>query len=186
MSDFKARNGVTLGFDDPIRVYLTEDGRNLLDSYNFLSLEEMAALREFFEQENDEGLGRWRWPVHREYVVYSRGDGSVLAVNEANGRSLTAERHDPPTGSILSAAAHAYFEAHPERKPWQDAEPGEVWLLTTTHIDDRWNPTAFTVAPEGVSRIRFIPSQPDYAVTYLGQDATAIKDGRRIWPEDAS
>ncbi len=40
------------------------------------------------------------------------------------------ENHIAGVRGISAEAARAYVEAHPEAKPWQDAKPGEVWVLT--------------------------------------------------------
>ena len=79
-------------------------------------------------------------------------------------------------------AAERYFAANPNPKTWLKAEPGEVWVLETRGVDDRWNPAAFRVE-EVEGQIRFYATEPNYSVEYLGLNATAIESGNRIWPE---
>lgn len=66
------------------------------------------------------------------------------------------------------------------RPAWHDAKPGEVWVLKTEGVDERWNPTAFTVTDGGS---KFVPVEPGYSISHLGRMATAIIDARRIFPE---
>ncbi|MDR6691374.1 hypothetical protein J2X55_002286 [Microbacterium sp. 1154] len=90
---------------------------------------EADALREFFQAEADERLGRWRWPENPAYVVA------------------------------------AYFDAHPEPKPWHGAEPGDVFLVT-------WP-----------------GSEREEAVIVPGAWPKAwecVTSARRIWPEVSS
>lgn len=98
------------------------------------------ALREFFLYEFDEDLGRWRWPERPEYVVYPGDDGVMVAlnvVNERNGYHVTvylSNLNEPAAFEPFCRAARAYIAAHPVPKPWHDAKPGEVWLLTYRNI----------------------------------------------------
>lgn len=78
-------------------------------------------------------------------------------------------------------ALREYFATLPEIKPWEDANPGEVWALTIDHaavraefggqvacyLDDRGD----FVAVAGLMRIDAHDAQ--------------IAAGRRIWPESA-
>lgn len=144
-------------------------------------------LREFFQHERDQELGRWRWPENPDYVLYPiEGSESVRVLDERNARESLIRRGVLQTdfGGKHWGAARAYFDAHPEAKPWHDAKPGEVWVLTTKGVDDRWNPTSFSVR-EVDNQIRFYANEPDYSVEYLGVSATAITAGRCIWPEVA-
>ncbi|MDH5133628.1 MULTISPECIES: hypothetical protein [unclassified Microbacterium] len=137
------------------------------------------ALREFFQHERDEELGRWRWPDNPDYVVYvkceseSKPRAGVRVLHERTGRSRDIGRAVvnacEATVSRFGRAARAYFEAHPERKPWEDAITGEIWALTLeSHV------TAWTMNKRG----KF--EDPD---STIDPHSPMITDGRRIWPE---
>lgn len=177
MSEFTASNGITIGSDSG-RVQWKTDGR-AYDLEEFASGSDLdVALSEWYRAREDERLGRWRWPADPGYVVYQSSNG-VHVVRESDGLSLFyAERavaekypdYDP------ARAAAAYFEAHPERRPWEDAKPGEVWELTLSDEE----PHPYLVAGNG----RFIDVHRERFA--LGMHNQAIVDARRIWPEEAA
>lgn len=123
--EFKARSGRT--------VRMLENGDVAFDHSNgYLAASVVFDAEEYFQAKRDADLGRWRWPENPHYVVYpNANDGQVVVVDERDGvrahysRSLCATTA-PPRIDGIHAAAHAYFEAHPERKPWEDAE-AVVW-----------------------------------------------------------
>ena len=130
MTGFTASNGIP--------VTLTTDGRLIVENADhtypatIAAGEHIQSLREFFQHERDEELGRWRWPENPDYVVYPEDGGAHNVVRESTGLSLMASRdgirsHKDPHAD----AARAYFEAHPERKPWEDATYKDVWTWTT-------------------------------------------------------
>lgn len=99
------------------------------------------ARKEFYQHLRDQELGRWRDPENPHMVCYpsTEPEGSevrkIWVVDEATGKSLRAwEKHLPLSydqfAARVSETARRYFEAHPETKPWHNAQPGEVWLLT--------------------------------------------------------
>lgn len=90
------------------------------------------ALREFFQAERDESLGRWRSKEHPDYVVYQNRHGQVNVLYEPDGLSSRAYGRGefPGTSGRFPDIAAEYFAAHPEPKPWHDAKPGEAWLVT--------------------------------------------------------
>lgn len=139
----------------------------------------LVALREFFQHERDEELGRWRWPENAHFVVYAEDDGVHNVVNENTGLSLMATRGGVKNHDDQHAdAARAYFEAHPERKPWEDAKTGEVWALKTA--DGREE--AYAVMWVRESDVVFENNNWRYPL-----DSDQVKSARRIWPEgDAS
>ena len=98
--------------------------------------DEMQALHEFFQAEGDERAGRWRWVEHPDYVVYDTGDRiEVVVLDESTGCMENVWRGKERPGTYMHDAARAYFDAHPEPKPWHDAKPGEVWSITGPSID---------------------------------------------------
>lgn len=110
----------------------------ILDPDVELSAGMAFGIREFFQHERDEELGRWRWPENPTCIVKegeSTGDfgrgRTVYVFHEATfDRFHFNERVrsvDDGT-SIAHQAARAYFEAHPdpdpdpEPKPWHEAQ----------------------------------------------------------------
>lgn len=179
MTDFTASNGVrvnvVVGIDG--RPYLIGDSPRKdgleADTHATGSKEGIEALREFFRAEEDDALGRWRWPAEPHWVVYADEDGDVTALDERTGEStelitrLSAARFPHAKGS---AAARAYFDAHPEPKPWQSPVTGQVWALSL----DGDEPTAWAVNHDNL----FMD-----AYSTLDPKSRMITDGRRIWPE---
>lgn len=159
-----------------------EVGENMLDGHDFMGNEEIEALREFFQLDRDEELGRWRWPEHPEFVVYPKEpsvtepEPGVRVVNEMSGRSkdiiAAVVGYCPSVTSMNGEAAKAYFAAHPEPKPWHDAKEGEVWIVTPSHSDGLSveYPTIFQA-----ERFR------DHGGSW---DAEDLIDARRIWPTE--
>ncbi|SDG22759.1 hypothetical protein [Microbacterium sp. 77mftsu3.1] len=178
MTDFVASNGI------PVHIHEEESGAIRL----FTSMpdgtyptqaaagDDVQALREFFRAEEDERLGRWRWPYegNRHIVVYpiQQNPDRVLVIDEAAGTASYRDRgeQDDRFKTAETEAAAAYFDAHPESKPWHDAKIGEVWILT---IDGDESPVAFR--PGLASHMDGRRADVDHATA-----------GRRIWPEDAS
>lgn len=137
-------------------------------------------LREFFQHERDEELGRWRWPEHPDFLVYSRGHAGVRVTSESSGDHILAVREAAMKWKAREAtyygAARAYFDAHPERKPWEDAKPGEAWEITYTTL----------VGPE-VTKVAIRTDRNTWKTDVLEMEFNyAITSARRIWPEDAS
>lgn len=134
-----------------------------------------------YQRQRDEELGRWRDPVEKDAVVYRMGDwfGSrrVTVSNERNGVSEVAyEKMESQSSEWAREIAARYFEAHPEKKPWHDAKPSEVWALTFSE-EGGGGTEAWVVDAHGCF------SNPSYVSYVRIQDSTII-DGRRIWPED--
>lgn len=145
----------------------------------------VAALREFFQHERDEELGRWRWPENPEYVVYKARAGErvpdarhVTVSNESNGDAAWLFEVESGGvsggGSWARDAARAYFAAHPESKPWHDARHLSLWVLT---LDGCASPEVYIRRGEV-----FRPVNNESRVSIDGRDAL-ITGARRIWPE---
>lgn len=130
MNEFTASNGIRVTLTDDEHLILTDVTGAYPDT---IGLEEdVEALREFFRAEEDERLGRWRWPENPELVVYLDENGSITVFNEQTGRSnglISREEATRFPNAPWAAVATAYFDAHPEPKPWHDAKPGEIWEL---------------------------------------------------------
>lgn len=179
MSDFIASNGIP--------VTLTADGRLIVENPDHTypatvgAGDHVDALREFFQDALDKALGRWRWPEDPDYVVYATdvaGGRLVRILRESDPRILEMTRggaqHEADQGSRAARAALAYFDTHPEPKPWHDAKPGEVWVFD-------WNgaETVFRVAPQR----ELLPITAQGADWYTDLGSPSLSNGRRIWPE---
>lgn len=131
-----------------------------------------SALRELFRAEEDERLGRWRWPENPEYIVYP---GRVLphlagVIDESTGlRELLSKAKAGHKRDNFERAAAAYFDAHPEQKPWSTPEAGEVWVLDVDHIGQN----AYVAGD-------FSFLHADHSIPIGDPRITA---GRRLWPE---
>lgn len=167
--DFRARSGRL--------VRLWPDGSLHFHRGNgYLGADEVFDAEEFFQAKRDAELGRWRYPLDPDLVVYAE-DGRARVLFEPGGGSFVWSRESAKNaaGSPQRDAALAYFEAHPERKPWQDAQPEEGWVVT---VDGKeWLATVdvdydFTTANETFS--------------FGTSDMARITDARRVWPEEAS
>ncbi|MFT4281222.1 hypothetical protein [Microbacterium sp.] len=180
MNEFKASNG--------LHVTPTEDGRLIIASvegtypYTIADGEEVEALSEFFRADNDIRHGRWRWPENPDYVVYPRhreGGGrpdSFRVFQESTGNTWSYDlKNLGNTRGEPWDAARAYFDAHPEPKPWHDPKPGEVWLLT---IDGESIPALVLADRAGTfgGNAKFETAHRGA----FGPAASAISDGRRI------
>lgn len=135
MNEYKASNGVKI-----TRYTESLDAADGDVSAAWMAPRVVDALREFFRAEEDERLGRWRWPENPDYVVYHWGQpltaGVVVTSESAAVPSRVLHRDaDPENRTPEYRAARAYFDAHPEPKPWHDAKPKEVWEFRTA--DDR-------------------------------------------------
>lgn len=128
--------------------------------------------------ERDKALGRWRSPTRPEIVVYPGNPGYVQVFSESTCYTAVYNEdgaRGAERATIFAEVAVEYFDAHKpeEPKPWQDARPGEAWLLA---IDDK-EAVPMTVARDSDGVLCF----------WAGDDAWARGDsgitaGRRIWP----
>lgn len=179
MNEFTASNGVTVSVDQGVQF---GPDRGWWGFYGILG-QEWDALREFFRAERDEELGRWRWPENPDYVVYPSDQFAagvagawVRVVHEGTSFVEEFARHAAAQATradmLFPAAAKAYFDAHPERKPWHEAKEGEVWLLTLPNSTQAWF----------VNGAYF---QSTKTLTNIALDYERITDGRRIWSEEA-
>lgn len=194
MTEFTASNGIeiTMDPDREGKVYLVGrrargDEGQYLDTHANAGPEGLVALREFFQHERDEALGRWRFPANPDYVVYPPDaddeEQAIRILFEPGGgssdmytREWLASVVDPDTWAP-AACAKAYFQAHPERKPWEDAKPGELWIIT---LDDNERGVSVETFDAGENVFQV----PDAESVSLSNPR--ITGGRKIWPEDAS
>ena len=180
MNDFTASNGVR------IRVDLEGDYRfgGTARSADYVVRRGGAneqALREFFQAEADERLGRCRTAVDPDFVVYEPREGQPARVlRESTAQVLDYHRSETRSThpSAFESAARAYFDAHPEPKPWHDAAAGEVWLIAFSD-EGGGGRLPWTVNRAG----NF--THPLFANDVKPADSTIV-DGRRIWPAEVS
>lgn len=166
--EFRARSGR--------RVRSNEDGSVTFQGVRgYLGPEQVFDAEEYFQLREDARRGRWRSPQHPDFVCYEH-DGSVFVIDERDGRSVLMQRgYILPGLPKYSEVATAYFEAHPEGKPWQDAEPGQAWVLTIKGeevpaiVDDAYD---FTT--------------PGETLAFGSSDMDVVQDARCIWRGDAS
>lgn len=154
----------------------------------YLSPASAMDAEEFFQAKRDEGLGRWRWPENPEWVVYPKRPGysayngaDLLVINERHGSSMEYVRADDDGTEYVgldepaAEAARAYFEAHPERRPWENANDGDIWEFEDgQYIADRGRFFRLPLVP---------PTDPSWRPAGFASNFTA---GSRIYPEDAS
>lgn len=166
---FTASNGVVLDVDG---------GAIHKDAVMTVKGEFKDALREFFQYERDQELGRWRDPENLARVAYPTSPQTVFIMDESTGQGAEYSRQTANDSSanygdrLKRQSARAYFAAHPAPEPWHDAKPGEVWLLTFL---------------SGEQMIGLVDHDGECFIGG-GQELTVIKstaftDGRRIWPE---
>jgi hypothetical protein len=170
---------------------LTADGRLIVenDDHTYPATiaagDHVAALREFFRQERDTELARWRWPENPDYVVYPVDDSTVNVLHEPGGDTCLINDGEGYLSAELEGyvqAGDAYFDAHPEPKPWHDAKPGEVWVVT---IDGHSRPH-YVEGNRGdtVGGVAFVAINPTHGQPgHVGIGAPAVTDASRIYPE---
>ena len=139
-------------FKDRITVTRYDDQR--LPSYTILLSDEVEGLRNYFQEERDTELNRWRDPRITDTVCYDVSDKMYLDVcvlNERTGVTKFYGRNDPSLWAYGSTGRTAlrYFEAHPvkKNKPWEKAAQGDIWILTShggevapyTKIGEKWS-----------------------------------------------
>jgi len=175
---FTASNGL---YVENGQVYLPDGTRANADlsSVRAVVLIEYGAHKA--QAQRDAELGRWRSVEHPDWVVYpGKPDESLpvryqecVVVDERDGNRLVY-------GTLITSwysgegkeVAREFFTAHPvpEPKPWEQAETGEVWVLTVDGDDTRV-----------VTSVGF--EFQDFHGDYIRRLSDSITAGRRIWPE---
>jgi hypothetical protein len=179
VNEYTARNGAKVVLTNAGQTgYILAEVDDTVSSA-YLGFEQMKAWREFARAEEDERLGRWRWPENPDYFCFSDEDGDVWVIDEKNPVDTTYFMRGNANGtSAKSAAAVAYFNAHPEPKPaWRDAKAGEVWALTFNGSESAWSFTDFS------SHQLVSATDPGNRISVDNRGITA---GRRIYPEGDS
>ena len=145
-----------------------------------LSEEEMDELRAHLQAERDEQLGRWRDPENPDLVCYpdEMSPNWVLVIQESTGDTDTVFRHTwgSTEDDEFILVADRYFAAHPEPKPWEDAQPDEVWVLTINNDREE----VFRCGERGLYSLK--TGNPIGSLLSCGSNK--ITAGHRVWPEE--
>ena len=141
-----------------------------------LSEEEMDELRAHFQAERDEELGRWRDTENTDMVAYRTpedddGCGRCILLLDEN----TGDNHWEWERIATGGPGLRYFAAHPEPKPWNAAQPDEVWVLTINNDREE----VFRCGENGLCQLK--TGEP--LGSLLSCSHNKITAGRRIWPE---
>ena len=161
--------------------YVSEHDGELWFSGRLASRDDLDGLRAYFQAERDEQLGWWR--ASPGFVVKPHagdngiGSRSVNVLNERLGITKPVWEVEE-SRSEYGIAARAYFDAHPEPKPWHDARPGEAWVITV----------GGTEMPALVAR-KTHEDPLVFKTGFFEHDLTSpsITAGRRVWaPEEAA
>lgn len=180
MNDFTASNGtsVSLRPNGTCRIDLNPTGKRVVIGLSKAELyrETVDALREFFQAEADERLGRWRWPEDPHLVVYpTEFPDMVRVLHEPNGQGMSYDRNEYPDHTTgYSGAGNAYFDAHPKPKPWHEASIGDVWVMEPLEV-------VYTVV--GGNEKWFTRGDVFGKAERRDLDDPVFTAGRRIWPE---
>lgn len=147
--------------------------------------DEVKALREFFQHERDEQLGRERVSnsilitpldpksvnVLREIHVYNEVTRQYAIWNETSDGQI--HRVTLFTSNMLDSAARQWF-SDKRPKPWENAQEGEVWIVTPSRALTEGDESVEYPAIFQAGRFR------DHGGSWDAKDLTAA---RRIWPE---
>lgn len=167
---FTASNGFSIEEADNVE-FLVRDQHGYL--YPDISEPLSDALREYYEHERDEELGRVRWPEDADYVIYrdqdhDDEDGRCIDILHEPSATTTTMWEDWPTESYgtCGMAARWYFTEGPGKpeRSWGDTQVGEVWRLTVG-------------GEEGHFLVKESPSGAPY---FLGQASSFYTDSGRI------
>lgn len=187
MNDFTASNGISVanhgGNWDRTTIHFEGEVLGLPREHTMrrdVAFEDsdFTALREFFRAEEDERLGRWRWPENDEYVAYRWSINYINVLYLHDGISTEFRREDVDARRSRSfitdreRVARDWFDAHPEPKPWHDAKHGEIWVLFVAINEEAYRVDGDSFVPvNNPSRVRIKKEDP------------RIKRAHMIWPE---
>ena len=120
---FKASNGVDVSIgEESDGTFLVGKGGVRRWTVATVNAEGIVALREFFQHERDQELGRWRWPENPDMVVQADEGGERAWVVNERDQKLTGwvwrvDLDCSTARAEVVAAARAYFDAHPKTDP---------------------------------------------------------------------
>ena len=166
--------------DDIGLMCISEEFSNHAPRETYLIQSQYEAARAFFQAERDDALGRWRDPENLDYVVYldETSPNWVLVLDESTGGTDAVFKQPPKPieDDVFIRVADGYFAAHPEPKPWEDAQPGEFWILT---VDEKTDPYKIWTDTQRVRRFERV----ERPYTTICLNDPRITAGHRVWPE---
>lgn len=170
---FIASNGVEIRYDEYGILSVTTDEETSRQS----RVAAHTARQEFYRSLEDTRLGRWRDRENPDLVIYQILDdpNMVTVLNETTGATSNHPR-GTPFQSVHALAARRWFAPHPEPKPWDDAQEGDIWALKRRGEIYR----AYYAAARESGPLFSCPSGDGYR-SYLASEFT---DGHKIWPTD--
>ena len=180
---FTASNGVEI---EPTETGCLGTGGSI--GLTFVGPMAAKALREYFQHERDRELNRWRDPDNRDLVVYrmpeldyDEGGRAVQVMDETSGEAgIYWENRRPDwENKEKRETADRYLSAHPEPRPWEEAEPGEAWVLTIDGSEE----AAMLMYSYGSDTHEFYIGSSD---SLYSRSDPSITAGHRIWPEEGS
>jgi len=178
---FTASNGVTVTIEhDGYLIATTDDGMCHATGGADLGIQ---ALREYFTAERDQELGRWR-DEETGLLVYQINDvpDTVFVFDEtyADHGTWTREEVGPTVVGFGAPIAERFFAAHPEPKPWHNAQPGEAWAVA---LGSNAPDPVLVVNHERRPMFQYGSDQngPERIETYNAN----ITHAERIWPTGA-
>ncbi|MEV4773830.1 hypothetical protein [Microbacterium sp. LWH12-1.2] len=182
MNEFVASNGVKVWVDGISGIVSVASSNVKTFPTERIDPVDAIALREFFQHERDEELGRWRSTIDANWTAALDAETGWVQFRKDDGLhefSMT-KRNPSLTGwsSCLQAIGREYLDAHPERKPWEDATPGQVWDVDLEYGGVRAVVVYSARHAEPIAVFR----DPYTQVEYETDDST-IRDARRIYPE---
>ena len=164
--------------DDIGLMCISEEFSNHAPRETYLIQSQYEAARAFFQAERDEQLGRWRDPENPDWICYGRGSSrdTVDVINEYDGLPYMLERGQVAySDAEFSEVAQRYFDTHPNPKPWDTAQPDEVWALTINNDREE----VFRCGERGLYQLK--TGNPIGSL--LACSHSKITAGRRVWPE---
>ena len=164
--------------DDIGLMCISEEFSNHAPRETYLIQSQYEAARAFFQAERDEALGRWRDPENPDWICYGRGSSrdTVHVINEYDGLPYMGERNQVAySDAEFSEVAQRYFDTHPNPKPWDTAQPDEIWVLTINNDREE----VFRCGEKGLYSLK--TGNPIGSL--LSCSHNKITAGRRIWPE---
>ena len=194
MSDtrFTASNGFYVQDE---RVY-RPDGEAWLEAHTLAAVALIEYGAHKAQAQRDAELGRWRSVEHPDWVVYPETfdhpeavwpePDVVRVLDELSGIHLTYRRGHPVRNRVGSMVAREYFAAHPvpEPKPWEQAQPGEVWELTTeSRVDEYATILGKSMDLMTFDNVVYFMPTSEVRLPRLGLTATIITAGVRKYPE---
>lgn len=141
------------------------------------------------QHQEDARLRRWRWPKNPDFVVYPQEERGAWVIRESEPGAIRwydAELAASCTASESEWRGYAgaylgWLNANPEPKPWHDAKPGEVWLLTFRGFETTGaSPWTVRLGRRFTDPLEFAYPQNGNTLALTNPE---IVTGRRIWPE---